>query len=94
MKLLIYLPEQIITACTLLLSFSEKGLKLENCQNISIDNNTINFNQPINLPWKLQLELVHRSMNTIFSIRKRQEIGYIVPLNEGIEKLKVKYTKK
>ena len=91
MKLLIFLPEQIIIACTLLPSCSENGLKLENCKNISADNNTINFNQPINLPWKLQLELVNRSMNTIFSIRKRQEIGYIVPLNEGIEQLKVKH---
>ena len=90
MKLSIHLPEQIITACILLPSFSKNGLKLENWQNISADNNTINFNQPVNLLWKVQLELVNSSMNTIFSICKRQQIGYIVPLNDGIKQLKVK----
>ena len=93
MKLSIRLQEQIVTTCILLPSFSKNGLKLENCQYISADNNLINLNQPINLPWKLQFKLVSRSKNTIFSICKRQEIGYIVPLNEEIEQLKVKYTK-
>ena len=93
MKLSIHLPEQIITACTLLSSFSENGLKLENSRYISADNNIINFIQPINLPWKVQLELVNRSINNVFSIRKRQEIGYITTLNEESEQLEVKYTK-
>ena len=53
----------------------------------------MNLNQPINLPWKLQMELVNRSLNTTFSIRKKQEIGYITSLNEGLDELKVKYTK-
>ena len=92
MKLSIRLQEQV-TACILSPSFSKNGLKLENRQYISADNNVINLNQPINLPWKLQFELVNRSKNTIFSKCKRQEIGYIVPLNEQIEQLKVKYTK-
>ena len=93
MKLSIRLPQQIVTCCTLLLTFSENGLKLENCQYISTDNNIINFNQPIILPWKLQLDLVNRSMNTTFLISKKQELAFIVPLNEGLEQLNVKYTK-
>ena len=82
MKLSIHLLEQIITCCTFLLTFSKNGLKLENSQYISVDNNIINFNQPINLPWTLQLDLVHRSMNTTFLIRKKQELAFVVPLNE------------
>ena len=93
MKLSICLPEQIVKACTLLPAFSKNKLKLENCQYISADNNIINLNQPINIPWKPQLELVNGNMNTVFLINKRQEIGSITTLNEGIEQLKVKYTK-
>ena len=38
MKLSIHVPEQIITACTLLPSFSKNRLKLKNCQYISPEN--------------------------------------------------------
>ena len=93
MKLSIHPPNQIIFGCTLLSVFCKNGLKLENCFHISADNNTMNLNQPINLPSKLQLELVNRRSNTTFSIRKRQEVGFITSLNEGLDKLKVKYTK-
>ena len=58
-----------------------------------MDNNIINLNQPRNLPCKLQLDFVNRSMNTAFSICKIHEIGSIVPLNEGLKQLKVKFTK-
>ena len=54
----------------------------------------MNLNQPINLPWKLQLELVIRSLSTTFSIGKRQEIACITSINEGLDELKVKYTKR
>ena len=50
-----------------------------------MDNNINNLNQPINLPWKLQLELVNRNMNTVFSICKKQGIGFVTTLNEGFE---------
>ena len=93
MKLSIRPPNQIIFGYTLLSIFCKNGLKLENCFHISAENNTMNLNQPINLPWKLQVELVNRRSNTTFSIRKRQEVGYITSLNEGLGKLKVKYTK-
>ena len=93
MKLSIRPPEQIVTACILLPSLCGNGLKLKNCQYVSADNNIINLNQPINVPWKLQFDLVNRNTNTTFSICKKQEIGFITSLNEGIEQLKVKYTK-
>ena len=93
MKLSVCLPDQLTAACVLLPPFGQNGLKLENFQNISLDNNINNFNQPIGLPWKLQLELVNRNMNTVFSIRKKQEIGFITMLNGGIEQLDVKYSK-
>ena len=92
-KISICPPNQIIFGCTLLPIFCKNGLKLENCFHISADNNTMNLNQPINLPWKLQFKLVNRSLKATFSIRKRQEIVYITSLNEGLDELKVKYTK-
>ena len=86
-------PNQIIFGCTLLPTFYENGLKLENCFYISADKNTKNLNQPIILPWKFQFKLVNRSINTTFLIRKRQEIAYNTSLNKGMDELKVKYTK-
>ena len=94
MKVLIFPPNQIIFGCTLLPTFCENGLKLENSFYILTDNNTNNLNQPINLPWRLQFELVNRSINTTFLIRKRKEIGYVTSLNKGLDELKVKYTNK
>ena len=93
MKVLIGPSNQIIFACSLLPIFSEDKLKLESCFYISADNNTNNLNHPINLPWKLQLELVNRSINKTVLFRKRQKIAYIPSLNQGLEELKVKYTK-
>lgn len=91
MKRSTHLRENIITTCLLFLS--ENGLKLDNSQYISTENNIVNLNQSLNLPWKLQLDTVYRSLNLTFSIRKKQEIGFIVPLNEGINRIQVKYTK-
>ena len=93
MKLSICLPDQITIACILSPTLSKNKLKLVNCQYISADNNINNLNQPINLFWKLQYDLVCRNMNTVFSIHKRQEIGFITTLNKGLEQLDVKYSK-
>lgn len=73
MKLYVRLPDQIITTCVLLLSFSKNGLTLEKCQYIS-NNNINNLNLLIN---------VSKSIET-FSIGKKQEISFITTLNEGI----------
>ena len=93
MKLSIRLPDQIISACILSPTLSKNGLKLEKYQYISADNNLNNLNQPINWPWKLQFHLVNINMNTVFSIRNRQENGFITKLKEGIKQLEVKYSK-
>ena len=93
MKLSIRLSNQIVSAILILPTLSKNGLKLENCQYISEDNNINNLNQLIKFPWKLQFELVNRNMNTVFSIRTKQEIGFITTLNKGLEKLEVKYSK-
>ena len=90
MKLLIHLPEQVVIACTLLPSFGINRLMLQPCQYISANNNIINLNQLIILPWKLQFELVKRNMNTTFSVRKKQKL---ITLNHGLEQLQVKYSK-
>ena len=52
-----------------------------------------NASQLINLPWKIHFELVNRSMNTVFSICKRQELCFLTISTEGMEELKVKYRK-
>lgn len=62
MKLSGRLPDRLTAACVILHSFNENGLKSENCQYISLKNNINNLSQLINLPWKLQLELVNRKM--------------------------------
>ena len=89
MKVSIRPSNQNILGCTLLPTFCENGLKLKYCFYIAADDNTNNLNQPINLLWKLQFELVNRSLNTTFLICKRQEIAHVTPLNEGLDELKV-----
>ena len=93
MKVSIYLANQIFFACTLLPTCCKNGLKLESCFYNSAGDNTNNLNQPINLPWKLQFKLVNRSLNTTLLICKRKQIAYITSINEGLNELKVKYTK-
>lgn len=84
MKVLIHPPNQVICGCTLLTTFCENGLKLENCFCISAGNNTSNFNQPINLLWKLQFELVNRSLNNFSSLQKtRNSMHYIIKWRTG-----------
>ena len=93
MKLPVRIPEEIIAACVLLPTLCTNGLCMESFQYISANNNTCNASQPINLPWKVHFELVNRSTNTIFSICKRQGLCFLTTLNDGVEQLKVKYTK-
>ena len=93
MKLSVCLPEQIIVACVLLPTFCKNGLCIGSFWYISKDNNICNANQPVNLSWKMYFELVNRSTNTVFSIRKRQELCFFTTLNDGAEELKVKYKK-
>ena len=94
MKVAVRMPEEIVAVGILLPTLSKNGLKLENSQNISADNNICNANQPVNLPWKIHFDLVNRSTSgAIFTIFKNQELMFLTTLNEGMEKLKVKYMK-
>ena len=74
MKQSFCLPKQIIATCILLPTLCKNGLCTESFQYISADNNICNASQPINLPWKMHLELANRSTKTVFLICKRQEL--------------------
>ena len=93
MKLLVRMPAQVTAACVLLPTFSKNGLKMEKFQYISAEDKICNANQHVNLPLKVHLDLVNRSTNTVFSIRKKQELYFVTTLNEGTGELKVKYRK-
>ena len=94
MKLSVCMPEQIIAACVLLQTLFKNGFCMEGFQFFSANNNNIcSVSQFINFPWKVHFELVNRSANTIFSICKRQELYFFTTLNDGVEELKVKFTK-
>ena len=88
MKLSVHLPDQIVAVCILLPLFSKNGLKLENCQYISSDNNINNLNQPINLPWKLRLELANGNMNTVFSIREKKKLFFFHDIKQRVTRIK------
>ena len=72
MKVDVKLPNNIIGTCTLILSLEKKDLSIQNNQYISTENNIVNINQPIDLPWQINLELLNKSTNnTIFRFTKR-----------------------
>ena len=90
MKTSVYIPDEIVATCTLLPTFQQSVLKLENNNYISVIDNMINIHEPLNLPWKIQLELLNRNIDNItFSINKGQEIGYFMRINKGLEILNV-----
>ena len=96
MKLSVHTYEQIIPACILLPMLTKNRLCMESYQYMSSNNNKnsiCNASQPINLPWKVHFELVNRTTNTVFSICKGQELSFLTTLIDGVEELKVKYTK-
>ena len=70
------LPSHLVGCCKLLQTFSDNGIKLLNSQYISSGSNTASLNQPVDLPWSLNLEIFNRNLNDIFQLNKRQEIGF------------------
>ena len=101
MKLKIKMQKSIVCSCTLLQTFHENGIKLLNSQHISSDANiAINQNYPDQQrddfppPWILTLIIFNRNMNTIFQLKKTQEIGFFVILNDGGEEIRHRYKKK
>ena len=105
MKLKIRMHKNIVGSCTLLQTFDKNGIKLLNSQHISSEANiAINQNYPDNdqqqrrdddlpPPWILTLEIFNRNMNTIFQLRRKQEIGFFVILNDEGEEIRHRYKK-
>ena len=88
MKLKLRLQKNLVGCCTLLQTFSDNGVKLLNSQQISLDSNTASLNQPIALSWNLVLEVFNRNMNNIFQLKKKQEVGFFVILNDRGEEIR------
>ena len=98
MKLKIEFSKNIGT-CILLQTFSDYGLKLLNSNTIAQDeNNTIiqnhlNVNENNLPPWILTFELFNKSMNNIFQLRKKHEIGYFIIINDAGKEIRHAYRK-
>ena len=91
MKLKWRFSKNIVGTCVLLQTFSIHGLKLLNSNTIArSENNRIlqnhltregdNDDLP---PWFLSFELFNKNLNKIFQIRKKQEIGYFMIINDA-----------
>ena len=81
-------------------TFDENGIKLLNSKHVSSEANiVINQNYPdqqrddLPPPWILTLEIFNRNMKTIFQLKKNQEIGFFVILNNGAEEIRHRYKK-
>ena len=102
MKLKIRMQKNIVGSCMFLPTFDKNGIKLLNSQHISSEVNiAINQNYPDNdqqrddlpPPWILTLEIFNRNLNAIFQLRRKQEIGFFVILNDGGEEIRHRYKK-
>ena len=101
MKLKLKISRNIIGTCILLQTFSNHGLKLLNSNTIAqSENNRILQNHldrdedDDNLPpWFLSFELQNKSLNKIFQIRKKQEIGYFIILNDAGKEIRHSFKK-
>ena len=92
MKVGVKLPSNIIGTCTLITFLERESPNIQNSSYISTENNIANINQPTDLPWWINLELLNRSTNnTTFRFIKRQDIGYFMTINEWIENFQPKH---
>ena len=91
MKLKLKISRNIIGTCILLQTFSNHGLRLLNSNTIAKSENNRIFQNHLTRegdnddlpPWFLSFELYNKSLNKIFQIRKKQEIGYFIILNDA-----------
>ena len=91
MKFGIKLPNSIIETCVLITFLEREGPSIQNSSYISTENNIANINQPIELPWLINLGLLNRrTNNTTFRFIKRQENGYFMTINKGIDNFQPK----
>ena len=98
MKVKIKFSKNIIGTCILLQTFSDYGLKLMNSNTIAQEinaniQNHLNVNENDLPPWILTFELFNKSLNNIFQIRKKQEIGYFIIINDAGKKIDFQYKK-
>ena len=98
MKVKIKFSKNIIGTCILLQTFSDYGLKLMNSNmiaqeiNLNIQNH-LNVNENDLPPWNLTFKLFNKSFNNVFQLRKKQEIGYFMLLNDGGKEIRFAYKK-
>ena len=99
MKLKLKFSKNIVGTCVLLQTFSNHGLQLLNSNTIAqsennkIMQNYLNQNDDHLPSWFLSFELFNRSLNTVFQIRKRQEIGYFMILNDAGKEIRHNFKK-
>ena len=92
MKLKIKLPKEIVGCCKLLNTFSENGIRILNSQFISTETNYtmqdyFAQNEDDLPPWNLSLDIFNQNLIKTLQIRKRQEIGFFVILNDRGEEI-------
>ena len=98
MKVKIKFSKNIIGTCILLQTFSDYGLKLMNSNtiaqeiNVNIQNHLC-VNENDLPPWNLTFELFNKSFNNVFYLRKKQEIGYFMILNDGGKEIRFAFRK-
>ena len=98
MKVKIKFSKNIIGTCILLQTFSDYGLKLMNSNTIAQEinlniQNHLCINENNLPPWNLTFELFNKSFNNVFHLRKKQEIGYFMILNNGGKEIRFAYKK-
>ena len=98
MKVKIKFSKNIIGTCMFLQTFSDYGSKLMNSNTIAQEinaniQNHLNVNENNLPPRILTFELFNKSSNNIFQIRKKQEIGYFMILNDGGKEIQFAYRK-
>ena len=78
---------------------AENGIQILNSQFISSETNYArdhfvqNKTVEEDLPWNLKLELFNRNLTKTLKIRKRQEVGFFLTLNDRGEEIRYVFTK-
>ena len=102
LKLKLKFSKNIVGTCVLLQTFSNHGLQLLNSNSISQSENnkimqnylTQNLDDRNLPPWFLSFELFNKNLNKIFQIRKGQEIGYFMIVNDAGKEIRHSFKKK
>ena len=92
MNLKIKLPKEIAGCCKILDTFAENGIQLLGSQCISTETN---YSQEVYFqknekdlpPFNLTIDIFNRNLNKTLQIRKKQEIGFFVILNDRGEEI-------